>query len=82
MRANSWEVDVVAWYECIAGCYYTTVVGIKAVCDCIFQDILVPTIDEVSVEAITGRIAIGEHKSATGLLIDVIGPIQNSVHVS
>jgi hypothetical protein len=70
------EVDVVAGSQVRAGGHNASIVGVEAILDGAGLNVHVPTIHEITVEAVAGGIAIGEDELTSARLIDEVGPVQ------
>lgn len=71
------EIDVVTCSQDGTSGYDTTVIRIQTVADSRFLDVLIPSVQEISVEAVSSSIAIGKDKLPSHRLIYTVGPVEN-----
>ena len=53
------------------------VVGIETVLDSVVEDVHVPAVHKIPMEAISGGISVAEHKLASGRLVDIIRGVED-----
>lgn len=68
------SVDSCQWCTSADG---ASVVGVGALLERFGQNILIPAHEKVTVESISGWVTVGEHESASIVLVDVVDTIQN-----